>query len=243
MSHDENLQESPRQRAGDADRQRTIAALTRAWGDGRLTRDEFQERSTSALSSKHLDELDHLLADVGGMPPGNALSEDAMPGQAIYQAPQVYDAEIVQDSWQSEPDEAALPAVFAPEGTKGTSLSIAIMSGVERAAEWTVAPTHVSIAFWGGTDIDLRDVIFTSGTTVITCFAVMGGTNVIVPPEMDVEVNGIGFMGSFAWEKPKMAKATVRAPEGNPRVIINGLGFWGAVNIVRLERGVEYEES
>ena len=48
-------------------------------------------------------------------------------------------------------------------------------------------------------------------------------------------------MGGFGWEKPRYVKATRPAPEGNPRVIINGLGFWGAVNIVRLERGEEYD--
>ncbi|WP_341728239.1 DUF1707 domain-containing protein, partial [Brooklawnia sp.] len=225
MSHDDNWQDPPRLRAGDADRQRTIEALTRGWREGRITREEFQERSPQALTTVYQDELDALLTDLGGL---DAAASAQTPTELSYQAPAYSGEMVVQDSWQSEPDEPALPAVYAPEGTKGTSLSISIMSSIERASEWTIAPTHVSIAVWGATELDLRDVVFTSDTIVITCFAIMGGTNIIVPPEMDVQMNGIGFMGSFGWEKAKMAKATKPAAEGNPRVIVNGLGFWGA---------------
>ncbi|BEH01660.1 hypothetical protein brsh051_09410 [Brooklawnia propionicigenes] len=240
MSHDDDFQDAPRQRAGDADRQQAIEALTRAWREGRITRDEFQERSPQALGAVYLDELDDLLSDLGGLTASPA-PQAVEPGVVSYQSPVPAGDLIIQDSWQSEPDEPALPAVYAPEGTKGSALSVGVMSGVDRAGEWTVAPTHVSIAVMGGTSIDLREAIFTSDTTIVTCFAIMGGTDVIVPPEMDVEVNGIGFMGGFGWEKPRYVKATRPAPEGNPRVIINGLGFWGAVNIVRLERGEEYD--
>ncbi|NLA29903.1 MAG: DUF1707 domain-containing protein [Propionibacterium sp.] len=240
MGQDEHFRDSPRIRASDANRQQTIEALTRAWREGRINRDEFQERSPQALTAVYLDELDALLGDLGGL---TAASTPSDVDVVSYQSPAYSDEMVVQDSWQSEGDEPALPAVYAPEGTKGTALSFGVMSGVERAAEWTIAPNHVSIAVWGATEIDLREAIFTSDTIVITCFAIMGGTNVIVPPEMEVDVNGIGFMGGFGWEKPRMAKPTKRAPDGNPRVIINGLGFWGAVSVIRLERGVEYTEK
>lgn len=229
----EQWQPNARLRAGDADRQRAIEALTNAWRAGRLTRDEFQERSQKSLAVTYTDEIDDLTADIGG------LSTYPDRGLAPYQDATLVpasDKTPVVDSWQSEPDEN-LPVKYAPEGSSGSALSVGVMSGMDKVGNWTVAPTHVSIGFWGGTTIDLREAVFTSPETTITCIAVMGGVEVIVPPEMEVRVGGIGFMGGFGWNKLDQARPRRRAPAGNPVVTINGLGFWGGVGITRKERG------
>ena len=229
----EQWQPNARLRAGDADRQRAIEALTNAWRAGRLTRDEFQERSQKSLAVTYTDEIDDLTADIGGLSTypdrGLAPYQDATLVPASDETP-------VVDSWQSEPDEN-LPVKYAPEGSSGSALSVGVMSGMDKVGNWTVAPTHVSIGFWGGTTIDLREAVFTSSETTITCIAVMGGVEVIVPPEMEVRVGGIGFMGGFGWNKLDQARPRRRAPAGNPVVTINGLGFWGGVGITRKERG------
>jgi len=229
----EQWQPNARLRAGDADRQRAIEALTNAWRAGRLTRDEFQERSQKSLAVTYTDELDDLTADIGGLSTypdrGSAPYQDATLVPASDKTP-------VVDSWQSEPDEN-LPVKYAPEGSSGSALSVGVMSGMDKVGNWTVAPTHVSIGFWGGTTIDLREAVFTSPETTITCIAVMGGVEVIVPPEMEVRVGGIGFMGGFGWNKLDQARPRRQAPAGNPVVTINGLGFWGGVGITRKERG------
>ena len=62
----EQWQPNARLRAGDADRQRAIEALTNAWRAGRLTRDEFQERSQKSLAVTYTDEIVVLTADIGG---------------------------------------------------------------------------------------------------------------------------------------------------------------------------------
>jgi hypothetical protein len=51
-------------RAGDADRERTVAELRQHHADGRLTLDEFHERMNQAYAAKTLGELDRLLADL-----------------------------------------------------------------------------------------------------------------------------------------------------------------------------------
>ena len=172
-------------------------------------------------------------ADIGGLSTypdrGSAPYQDATLVPASDKTP-------VVDSWQSEPDEN-LPVKYAPEGSSGSALSVGVMSGMDKIGNWTVAPTHVSIGFWGGTTIDLREAVFTSPETTITCIAVMGGVEVIVPPEMEVRVGGIGFMGGFGWNKLDQARPRRQAPAGNPVVTINGLGFWGGVGITRKERG------
>jgi hypothetical protein len=55
-------------RASDADRDRVVELLLAAAGDGRLTADEFGERLEAALSSRTLDELAVLTADLTGGP-------------------------------------------------------------------------------------------------------------------------------------------------------------------------------
>ena len=58
----------PRMRASDADRERVVEVLCDAAGDGRLTAEEFDERLETALSSRTLDELAVLTADLTGEP-------------------------------------------------------------------------------------------------------------------------------------------------------------------------------
>jgi hypothetical protein len=51
-------------RASDDDRQRTVAALERHTGAGRLTLDEFAERARAAHDARTLDELAAVVRDL-----------------------------------------------------------------------------------------------------------------------------------------------------------------------------------
>ncbi len=51
-------------RASDDDRQRTVAALERHTGAGRLTLDEFAERARIAHDARTLDELAEVVCDL-----------------------------------------------------------------------------------------------------------------------------------------------------------------------------------
>lgn len=62
----------PELRAGDADRDRTIAELREAYAEGRLTGDEFADRLTGAQSAKTFGELAALTADLPPVTPGEA---------------------------------------------------------------------------------------------------------------------------------------------------------------------------
>jgi uncharacterized protein DUF1707/2TM domain-containing protein len=55
---------SPDLRAGDVDRERTVAALREHAGAGRLEVDELAERTEAALRARTLAELDALLGDL-----------------------------------------------------------------------------------------------------------------------------------------------------------------------------------
>jgi hypothetical protein len=57
-------------RASDEDRQRTVAALERHTGAGRLTLDEFAERARLAHDARTLDELAAVVRDLPAEPLG-----------------------------------------------------------------------------------------------------------------------------------------------------------------------------
>ena len=59
-------------RASDEDRQRTVAALERHTGAGRLTLDEFAERARLAHDARTLDELAAVVLDL----PAEASAEE-----------------------------------------------------------------------------------------------------------------------------------------------------------------------
>jgi hypothetical protein len=67
-------------RASDTDRERVVAMLTEALGDGRLTPDEHSERTVAALSARTLGDLAALTADLAA-PAQQPLRLDG--GQAI----------------------------------------------------------------------------------------------------------------------------------------------------------------
>ena len=76
-SHGERAGSEPRRiRAGDADRDRVVAALQAHREAGRLTAEEFEERMESALMARWLDELPGLLSDLPGPAPSGAPHAD-----------------------------------------------------------------------------------------------------------------------------------------------------------------------
>jgi hypothetical protein len=107
---------------------------------------------------------------------------------------------------------------------------VGIMSGFRRGGAWIVPERFTALALWGGGKLDLREARFAGAQVRIRVFALWGGIAVVVPDDLDVRVNGIGFMGAFSH------KATGPGAPGAPRVIISGLALWGGVGTRRSPR-------
>lgn len=56
---------NPDSRCSDADRERTVAALSRAAGDGRLDPEELEERTDAAFRARTFEDLDRVTVDLG----------------------------------------------------------------------------------------------------------------------------------------------------------------------------------
>jgi hypothetical protein len=106
-------------------------------------------------------------------------------------------------------------------------LSVAVMSGMRRRGPWAVPPVYTAVAFVGGVDMDLREARFSERNVKIQAFALMGGVNIIVPEDIEVDVGGIGFMGGFDH------RASGSGVPGAPLLRVTGFAMMGGVSVKR----------
>ena len=188
-------------RASDTDRELVADRLREAAGHGRLTMDELDERLELTYAARTYAELEPLTRDLPA--PGTT---------APLPAP------------------AAAVASSRIGGKPGRRWSIAIMSGSTRRGRWVLPPKYNAFAFWGGVVIDLRDAGFAEQETVIRANAVMGGIEIIAPPDVDVRVEGLGFMGGY---DDITSTHLDPPPLGAPIVRVTGIAFWAGVSVRR----------
>src|SRR6185503_12663304 len=110
-----------------------------------------------------------------------------------------------------------------------STLLLAIMSGFERRGRWNVPKRMTTFALWGGGVVDLRYADFTSPEVEIHAYSIMGGQTILVPPEINVDVQGHGIMGPFD-------HIDGQGSPGAPHVTIKGFAVWGSVGIKRKKR-------
>lgn len=107
---------------------------------------------------------------------------------------------------------------------------LAIMSGFERRGRWNVPRRLTTFALWGGGVVDLRYADFTCPDVEIKSYSIMGGQTIVVPPEVNVEIQGRGVMGAFDHS------AAGNGMPGAPHVVVKGFSLWGSVGVRRKQR-------
>ncbi|TXI63639.1 MULTISPECIES: DUF1707 SHOCT-like domain-containing protein [Mycolicibacterium] len=117
-----------------------------------------------------------------------------------------------------------------------STLLLAIMSGFERRGRWNVPMKLTTFALFGGGVVDLRYADFTAPDVEIRTYSIFGGQTILVPPEVNVDVNGHGVMGSFDHN------VTGEGTPGAPRVHIRGFSLCGSVGVKRKKRRKQYED-
>ncbi|TXR95701.1 DUF1707 and DUF2154 domain-containing protein [Streptomyces sp. col6] len=200
--------ELPEMRASDAERERVAEILREAVAEGRLEMEEFDQRLDSAYKARTHGELEPLVRDLPAA--GSPSASPAVQGRSGSAA-----------RWSER--------IGKPATSGG---AFAFWGGFRRRGNWTVGRVFTAFAMWGGGEIDLREADFEDRETVIRCITIMGGIQVTVPPDLNVEVRGIGIMGGFG---ENARDESVPAPDA-PRVRITGFALMGGV-------GVEHKRS
>ena len=187
-------------RISDAERHQVAEILREAAGEGRLDLDELDTRLEATYAARTYADLVPITVDLPAHP------HPATPAV--------------------RPAAASSLVVAGP----AKESHLAIMSGFDRRGVWVV-PEHLTVfCFWGGAELDLRQARFAAPECVITINAVMGGATVIVPPHVNVKMEGTGIMGGYSGPSG-LVDAQLTAD--SPTVRIKGVAVMGGVNVER----------
>ena len=155
-------------RASDADRDQVATLLSTAYAEGRLTREEHDERIGELMAAKTFDDLIPLTRDLVIVGPPGPLA-----------APQSASRFMIDATGQNlQPDKM-----------------IAIFGGVTRTGRWRVRKKIQAFALFGGMDLDLRDAVFEAPGVEIAGFWCFGGLDMKVPEGIDLRDQTAGIFG------------------------------------------------
>jgi hypothetical protein len=155
-------------RASDADREQVATVLSTAYAEGRLTREEHDERIDQLMTAKTFDDLipiTHDLVVVGT--PAPIASQQPSSRFTIDTKGQSHDSDKM----------------------------IAIFGGATRTGKWRVRRNIQALALFGGIDLDLRDAIFEAPVVEISGVWCFGGLDIKVPEGIEVRDQTAGIFG------------------------------------------------
>jgi hypothetical protein len=184
-------------------RQKAIDALCEHFANDALSVEEFERRVAEAHRAESREELRKLLQDLptGDLPIRREPVSPAAPSRA----------------------EATVPA----SRVKERSVMVAALGSVERKGRWIPARQSFSIAIMGGISLDFREALLSPGETEVWIFTLMGGAEIIVPPGLAVESDGVAIMGGFEHRED----ASVTHDSNAPVLRLRGLALMGGVEV------------
>jgi hypothetical protein len=186
----------------ETSREQTIEALCRYFAHDVLTVAEFEHRVDLAHRARDIGELSALLRD---------LPELTSP--------------------PSTPDPVEQPGPVAALDRPDRGFVVAIMGGATRKGRWIPAERTLAYTIWGGIELDFREAALPPGITELVVCAVMGGIDIIVPPGLAVDSDGVAILGGF----DQVGAASSRTSRDAPVLRIRGLSLLGGVTVqVRL---------
>lgn len=144
----------------------------------------------------------------------------------VYAAKSLEDLEGVLSDLPALSD-PALPArgLARPEEIRARQHILAFLGGATRKGGWTPARRVDAVALMGGLELDFREARFAPGATELNVIAIMGGVEILVPPDINVECDGIGLLGGFEAVDNRVAR-----PD-HPTLRISGLALMGGVEV------------
>ena len=194
-----------RLRISDADRDRAASVLSDALAEGRLTADEHSERLDAIYAARTAADLVPIVSDLPGASAALAASR----------------ASPARPSAGGQPAEAGSSAHL-----------IAVFSGVSRKGVWQVPAEIHAVNVFGGTELDLREAVLTARETRIRAVCILGGMEIVVPPEMHVVDSGIAVMGGREIPPDTEQSASPDAPV----LYLSGVSILGGVSVKRKRR-------
>lgn len=192
-------------RASDADREAYVSVLQQAYMEGRLSKSEYDDRMGSAYQAVTYADLAPLLRDL-------PVSRGQVPGPPVPQP--------------AQRPHSAVPLDLTTSGSAAPL--IALFSEVSKDSRWTLPDGQVAVAVFGSVKLDLRAALLTQRVTELRANAFFGSVEIIVPGDIEVQVNGFGALGEY---KRTDQRTVVELPSGGPVVNVSGLALFGSVEV------------
>jgi hypothetical protein len=171
-------------RASDADRDQVATVLSTAYAEGRLTREEHDDRLDKAMSARTFDELVPLTHDL-----------------VVVAPPKV----TTMSSRQQSPY-----SIDTAHASGDLDNLVAIFGGVTRKGHWRMKRHTRAYALFGGIDLDVREATFEGPEIEISGVWCFGGLEVKVPAGMEVRDQTVGIFGGT--EIKDLGERDPRAP-------------------------------
>ena len=156
-------------RASDADRDQVATVLSTAYAEGRLTREEHDERVEQLMVAKTFDDLIPITSDL-------VLTREPAPVPSV-------------------PVRTSDFTIETAGATEAPDWQVAVFGGVTRAGRWRVRRKIHSMALFGGVDLDLREAVFEAPIVEMSGFWCFGGLDIKVPEGIEVRDQTVGIFG------------------------------------------------
>jgi hypothetical protein len=128
---------------------------------------------------------------------------------------------LLADLPAAAPAPGPAPALPAPG-----RYSIALKSSVRRAGRWRVPERYTTVVYKGGGWLDLRAAELTGPVTTFLAVAYKSKVTILVPPNVRVEMTGLGVSQDTQDEDPGY-----RLPADAPVIHVRGVAYKGTVEI------------
>jgi hypothetical protein len=130
-----------------------------------------------------------------------------------------------------EPLTADLPEGSAPTGRVergggGTSFLLGLLGAGDRRGRWRVAERVTVINVLGGADLDLREATLAAGEVTIRVFSILGGSDIIVPDDVQVELSSFALLGG-----DELKLTGPEPPPGAPVVHVRTFSLLGGTDV------------
>ena len=155
-------------RASDADRDQVATLLSTAYAEGRLTREEHDERVGQLMVAKTFDDLIPITRDL--VPAANSRPTPLTPSRAAR-------------SRSTPPVPPTSPTGMSPYSAESPG-PVAGGSGARSRP----------LALFGGIDLDLREAIFEGPMVEMSGFWCFGGLDIKVPEGIEVRDQTVGHL-------------------------------------------------
>jgi hypothetical protein len=119
----------------------------------------------------------------------------------------------------------AAPPTRSP-ARPSSSFVLGILGGGDRKGRWRVPARMTVVNVMGGADLDLREAVLDAPEVEITVWSIMGGSDVIVPEGVNVELEGFALLGG---NKLRLEGPT--PPAGAPVVRVRAWSLLGGTDV------------